>query len=396
EKETHSPRGRINLVKMAAEGKLPLSELEEPIDFCLGCRACETVCPTNVQYGKILDSAKVALREEKETKAAWYQKLFKKGLFETVLPNDKLLNTLGAGLFIYQKSGAENIARKAKLTRVLPDSLAAFEAVTPKVASLSERKKRLAHVKPEGNAMYHVGFFTGCIMDTMFSKINDLTIQLLQRAGCEVTVIQEQTCCGALQNHSGERDVAKRLAKQNIEAFEQHSFDYVVNSIGGCGAMLVEYGELLEDEPEWRERAQRFSEKNVDSSVILSQVELPFTKEINKVTTYQPSCHMTNVQKRVEEPLKLLQSIPSITFLPMKESELCCGSAGIYNLVHYEQSMEILDLKMENVKTVQPEVIVTTNPGCHLQMKLGVERKGLTEKVKVVHLIELLAEACDL
>ncbi|PTL22187.1 (Fe-S)-binding protein [Shouchella clausii] len=395
EKETHSPRGRIHLVKMAAEGKLPLSEIEEPIDLCLGCRACETVCPTNVQYGKILDSAKVALKEERKTTAPWHQKMMKKAMFETVLPNDRVLHAIGTGLSLYQKSGVARIARKAKLTRMLPKSLAAFEAVTPAVASRRERKNRLVDVKPEGDTALRVGFFKGCLMDTMFSHINDLTIQLLQRVGCEVTVIEEQTCCGALQNHSGERDVAKRLAKQNIEAFEQYDCDYMVNSIGGCGAMLVEYDELLADEPEWRERASRFAEKTVDSSVIFSQLQLPFVKQLNGVATYQPSCHMVNVQKRIEEPVKLLQSIPGITFVPMKESELCCGSAGIYNLVHYEQSMKILDRKMENVKAVQPEIIVTTNPGCHLHMKLGVEREGRSEQIKVVHLIELLAEACD-
>ncbi|MFB4258257.1 (Fe-S)-binding protein [Shouchella clausii] len=395
EKETHSPRGRIHLVKMAAEGKLPLSEIEEPIDLCLGCRACETVCPTNVQYGKILDSAKVALKEERKTTAPWHQKMIKKAMFETVLPNDRVLHAIGTGLSLYQKSGVARIARKAKLTRMLPKSLAAFEAVTPAVASRRERKNRLVDAKSEGNTALRVGFFKGCLMDTMFSRINDLTIQLLQRAGCEVVVIEGQTCCGALQNHSGERDVAKRLAKQNIEAFEQYDCDYMVNSIGGCGAMLVEYDDLLADEPEWRERASHFAEKNVDSSVVFSQLPLPFVKKLNGVATYQPSCHMANVQKRIEEPIKLLQSIPGMTYVPMKESELCCGSAGIYNLVHYEQSMKILDRKMENVKAVQPEIIVTTNPGCHLQMKLGVEREGRSEQIKVVHLIELLAEACD-
>lgn len=382
-------------MKMAAEGKLPLSEIEEPIDLCLGCRACETVCPTNVQYGKILDSAKVALKEERKTTAPWHQKMMKKAMFETVLPNDRVLHAIGTGLSLYQKSGVARIARKAKLTRMLPKSLAAFEAVTPAVASRRERKNRLVDAKSEENTALRVGFFKGCLMDTMFSRINDLTIQLLQRAGCEVVVIEGQTCCGALQNHSGERDVAKRLAKQNIEAFEQYDCDYMVNSIGGCGAMLVEYDDLLADEPEWRERASRFAEKTVDSSVIFSQLQLPFSKQLNGVATYQPSCHMVNVQKRIEEPVKLLQSIPGMTYVPMKESELCCGSAGIYNLVHYEQSMKILDRKMENVKAVQPEIIVTTNPGCHLQMKLGVEREGRSEQIKVVHLIELLAEACD-
>ena len=209
-------------------------------------------------------------------------------------------------------------------------------------------------------------------------------------------LIEEQTCCGALQNHSGDRDIAKDLAKQNIEAFEKYQFDFVVNSIGGCGAMLVEYHHLFEDDPKWYDRAKEFASKNKDISYILSKVKLPFKKEINKVVTYQPSCHMSNVQKLVQEPLSLLKSIPGITYKEHTDSNMCCGSAGIYNLVNYDESMKILDMKMENVKQKNPDIIVTTNPGCHLQMKLGVEREKLADSVEVVHLVELLAEACDI
>lgn len=396
-KETHSPRGRINLVKMAAEGKLPLSELEEPIDLCLGCRACESACPTDVQYGKILDSAKAALTEERKTSASWLKKKGQQFAFEKVLPNRQLLQTLGTGLYLYQQSGAAKLAAKTKLTKTfLPEALASFEAVTPPAASPRQRKQRPHHLKPKGEPRYRVGYFTGCLMDTMFAPINDQAIQLLQLAGCEVTIIEEQTCCGALQHHSGEREIAKSLAKTNIAAYEQHSFDWIVNSIGGCGAMLLEYGELLEDEEEWHQRARRFTAKNVDISVILAEATLPFTREIDKVATYQPSCHMTHVQKRREEPLQLLQSIPGLTYIPLKQQEMCCGSAGIYNLVHYGEAMEILDLKMKDVHSVKPEMIVTTNPGCHLQMKMGVKREGLEEQIEVVHLVELLAQACGL
>ena len=230
-------------------------------------------------------------------------------------------------------------------------------------------------------------------MDTMFYDINTKSIRLLQETGCDVTIIKEQTCCGALQNHSGETEITKRLAKENIQAFEKEDFDYVVNSIGGCGAQLVEYDKLLADEPECADRAKRFAEKNVDISVILSQLELPYEKEVNRVVTYQPSCHLSNVQKRVNEPLELLKSIPGITYVELPDKNMCCGSAGIYNIVNYDASMEILDEKMKHVEKVNPDTIVTSNPGCHLQMKVGVEREGLAEKISVVHLVELLAEA---
>lgn len=395
EKETHSPRGRINLVKMAAEGKISLSKLEEPIELCLGCRACETACPTNVQYGAILESAKEVIYEEQKDSSK-RNKLLRKVLFEMTFPNKKILNFVGLGLNLYQSTGLKTVAHKTGIVdKMLPESMVVFDQIIPKVNS-PFKSKRENHVKPEGKTVYKIGFFTGCVMDTVFSSINDLGIKLLQKAGCEVQVISEQTCCGALQNHSGERKLATELAKRNIEAFENYEFDYVVNSIGGCGAALVEYDHLLKDDPDWAERAKVFSEKNVDISVILSELVLPFTKVIREQVTYQPSCHMTNVQKRVKEPKNLLLSIPGIEYKELSEMNMCCGSAGIYNIVNYQESMDILDVKMSNVKEVKPSVIVTTNPGCHLQMKLGVEREGLTEQIRVVHLVELLAEACNI
>ena len=395
-KETHSPRGRINLVKMAAEGHISYSELEGPINLCLGCRACEVVCPTNVQYGKILESAKEVIQENKKktktiTKRA---KLFQEFVFNKAIPSKKMLNTAGGGIALYQKSGLQKVAKKTKALNILPENLRTFENILPNVEGPIQRKKRAEHYPAELKAAFSIGFFTGCIMDTMFSSINTHSIKLLQRVGCEVTVIQEQTCCGALQNHSGETEITKKLAKENIEAFEKYEFDYIVNSIGGCGAQLVEYDKLFEHDPEWAERAKRFADKNVDISIILGQLRLPFEKEINKVVTYQPSCHMTNVQKRVNEPLELLKSIPGITYLELPKQTMCCGSAGIYNIVNYEESMDVLDEKMKHVEKISSEIIVTTNPGCHLQMKVGVEREGLKDKIKVVHIIELLSEAC--
>ncbi|TWI58075.1 (Fe-S)-binding protein [Halalkalibacter nanhaiisediminis] len=394
-KETHSPRGRINLVKAAAEGRISLATLQEPIDLCLGCRACETACPTNVQYGKILEMAKVALQREKHKKSK-AKKAFSNIVFKQTIPNESLLNVMGHGLRFYQQTGLQKMAHTLGILNLLPERLAAFEKITPTVSSPSKKKKRETILKPTLKPAYKIGFFKGCIMDTMFANINDLSMKLLQESGCEVVLIEEQTCCGALQNHSGDRDIAKDLAKQNIEAFERYEFDFVVNSIGGCGAMLVEYHHLFEDDSKWYDRAKEFANKNKDISYILSKVKLPFKKEINKVATYQPSCHMSNVQKLVQEPLSLLKSVPGITYKEHADKNMCCGSAGIYNLVNYDESMKILDMKMENVKQKNPDIIVTTNPGCHLQMKLGVEREKLADSVEVVHLAELLAEACDM
>lgn len=394
-KETHSPRGRINLVKMAAEGKITYSELEGPINLCLGCRACEVVCPTNVQYGKILDSAKVLLQENKKKEMPKLTKLFQEFVFNKALVNEKLLRVSGSGISLYQKSGLQKVAQKTKLLNILPDNLQTFEKTLPEVEGWMKRRKRDELYQVNHEPAFRIGFFTGCVMDAMFSTINTKAIKLLQKAGCEVTVIKDQTCCGALQSHSGEQEQTKKLAKDNIKAFEAYDFDYIVNCIGGCGAMLCEYDKLLMNEEGWSERAQKFAKKNVDISVILNELSLPFKKKINKVATYQPSCHMNNVQKVIDEPLTLLKSIPGIKYMELPNKKMCCGSAGIYNIVNYEESMCILDEKMISIEKVSPEIIVTTNPGCHLQMKVGVNREGLADKIQVVHLIELLSEACE-
>ncbi|WP_085991167.1 (Fe-S)-binding protein [Oceanobacillus senegalensis] len=392
-KETHSPRGRINLVKMAAEGKITYSDLAGPIELCLGCRACEVVCPTNVQYGRILESAKEVLQHSKEKKS-----LFATFLFGKVLSNEKWLRSTRMGLAIYQQFGLQTVARKSKLLNLFPDKIKAFESVLPEM-NRPLNKGRRENVFPAKGPMYKIGFFSGCMMDSLFSTINTKSMKLLQAAGCEVTVIKEQTCCGALQLHSGKKEMAKQLAKENIIACEAYDFDFIVNSIGGCGAMLVEYEHLLsDDDGDWRKRAKAFSEKNVDISVILSKLNLSYTKDVHKIVTYQPSCHLDNVQKRSEEALQLLKSIPGIHYMELRNKEMCCGSAGIYNLINYEASMDILDDKMGNVQRLarNPDVIVTTNPGCYLQMKLGLHREGLSEKINVIHLVEIVAEACGI
>jgi glycolate oxidase iron-sulfur subunit len=234
-------------------------------------------------------------------------------------------------------------------------------------------------------------------MDAIFHRINQLSIRLLAEAGCDVIVVPKQTCCGALHAHAGELEQARELAKLNIEAFEKIKADFIVNNAGGCGAMLAEYGHLLSHDKEWRERAAAFSAKSKDISQILVECELPaMSPRENERVTYQPSCHMTNVQKVTKEPLELLKRVPGIHFAAMEQEQMCCGSAGIYNIVHYDASMQILDEKMKHAKKTNPAVIITTNPGCLLQMKLGVEREGLTESVRALHLVEYLAEAAGL
>ncbi|MFJ8244261.1 (Fe-S)-binding protein [Peribacillus asahii] len=396
-KETHSPRGRINLVKMVGEGRITdLSVLEEPLNLCLGCRACETACPTGVEYGSILESARAALVKRKTF--SFPVRLVRKTMFKKVFPSKSLMNFTGHAFWLYEKTGVQKLMRKSKLLHKLPHHLGEFEAIMPKAASLKQRAQSYSYVKAKGERKYTVAFFTGCIMDAMFHTINDLSIQLLAAVGCDVYVVDKQTCCGALHAHSGEMDDAKELAKRNIIAFEEIEADYIVNNAGGCGAMLYEYAHLLKEETEWTRRASVFSAKSKDISQILISCGGVQDLKIreNERVTYQRSCHMTNVQKVTTEPVQLLKSIPGIQFSEMKEANMCCGSAGIYNMVNYDESMKILDEKMKHMKETKATVIITTNPGCLLQMKLGIERENLSSSVKALHLIEYLADAAGI
>jgi glycolate oxidase iron-sulfur subunit len=402
-KETHSPRGRINLVKMTAEGKLTnLDLLADSIDKCLGCRACETACPTGVKYGKIYESAKSLLHLRKEKSSA--PKGWKNFLLRSVIPNKKRMNRIANVIWFYQRSGLRKIAKHSGFLRLLPYHLGEFEALLPTLPSPVERAKRSVRFPAQGKPKYRVAFFTGCVMDAIFEKINRLSIQLLQKAGCEVVIIEGETCCGALHAHTGDLETAKQLAKQNITAFEKASnrepLDFIVNNAGGCGAMLLEYDHFFRGDPEWEPRARTFAAKTKDISQVLSMTgPLPIvekTSQKKEVVTYQRSCHMTHVQKVTNEPLQLIRSIPGIELCEMEDPDKCCGSAGIYNMINYKESMEILNVKMSTVKNTDATTVITTNPGCLLQMKMGILREGLQDKVRAIHLVDLLAEACGI
>ncbi|KEF39999.1 Fe-S oxidoreductase [Schinkia azotoformans MEV2011] len=398
-KETASPRGRINLVKMAAERKIDIEEhLTEPIDLCLGCRACEVACPVNVPYGHILESAKEVITE-KQTKQNHIKKQgkIKKLVLTKLFPYPTRMRAVGNMFWLYQALRVNKLVQKTKIIEKISPSMAQFEKVLPKLESPTKRNQIGQVIPAKGTKKARVGFFIGCIMDGLMYKINRQSIELLSLAGCEVVVVQEQQCCGALHSHQGMNKEARGLAKENIIVFEKSGADYYVNNAGGCGAMLHEYDHLLDDEPEWKERARQFVSKTKDISQLLVQFgPLPFKKDWEGIITYQDSCHLRNVQGIIEPPRQLLKSIPGAMYIELKSSHMCCGSGGIYNLLHFEESMMILDDKMKDILSTKARTIVTTNPGCLLQMNLGVERTSSAVPLRSLHLVEVLAEACGL
>lgn len=394
-KESHSPRGRVALMKAVVDGLIePDEEFERSLELCLGCRACETVCPSGVKYGHLLEDARDIINQNK--KFSLPVRMVRKTVFQQLFPKQNHMRTAMNLIGFYQRSGLQSIARKIGFLGLLPDHLTTMEKVLPKVPTMKEMKNRPEHLNPIGKKTQRVGFFSGCLMDTMFLKTNDATTKLLQLAGCEIVIPKDQVCCGALHGHSGEKAGAKELAKKNIKAFEDLNVDFIITNAGGCGAFLIDYDHLLQDDPEWKDRAKAFTNKIKDISEILVSVDFHHKVKLElpyQIVTYQDSCHLRNVMKTASAPRTLLKAIQGIEYREMEHANRCCGSAGIYNIIETEMASKMLDYKMARVKNTQAATIVTANPGCLLQMKSGIEKEGLAKQMRGVHIVDLLLEA---
>lgn len=396
-KESHSPRGRIALMKAVVDGLIePDEDVENTLNVCLGCRACEPVCPSGVNYGHLLEEARDIINQNK--KFSMPVKAVRKMVFEGLFPHQNRMRTLTGIIGFYQRSGLQTLTHKTGIMKLFPETLATMDLVLPKVPKMKKMKNRPEFLPAQATKKKRVAFFTGCLMDTMFLETNNATMKLLQLAGCDVVIPKNQNWRGALHGHAGEKRGAKELAKRNIKAFEDLNIDYIITNAGGCGAYLVDYDHLLKDDSKWAERAKQFVAKIKDITAIL--VELDFHKRTDlrlppQIITYQDSCHLRNVMHTSSEPRMLLQAIQGITYREMKDADRCCGSAGIYNIVHSELSMEFLNYKMERVHETNATTIVTANPGCLLQMKLGIEREHLSHKMRGVHIVDLLLEAIE-
>ncbi len=391
--ETYSPRGRIALMKGVADEKLSIDiEFEKNMYACLGCRACETACPSGVAYGKLIETAREVIEDNK--KCQGNPSFIRKLVLKNVFLHPKRVRTFGTALWITQALGLQKLANKTGFIHILPREIAEMQHVVDKVASPSKRKERRPILRSEKESILKIGFFKGCIMDEMFYETNQATARVLSKAGCDVVFVENQACCGALHAHSGEKSDATNLAKSNIEAFEKAHVDFVVNNAGGCGAALKDYHHWFANDPEWKERADSFVAKVRDANELL--VELPplsFHKPLNVRVTYQDSCHLAHGQGIRNQPRQLIRSIPGVELVEMSHPDSCCGSGGIYNITNFSMSMDILDDKMEDVQHTKARLIVTSNPGCLLQMKEGIIRAGLQGQMEAAHIMDLLDRA---
>jgi glycolate oxidase iron-sulfur subunit len=387
-----SPRGRIYQMIQVERGRLPLGEsFVRHIDLCLDCRACETACPSGVEYGKLVEVARGQI--EKYYKRPPLTALLRKLFFYELLPYRQRLEMAGKILRFYQRSGLERLVLASRLLKLLPWSLDRVAGLAPRMEKPFFTERLGTVVPAVGTRRYRVAFFAGCIANLSFARLNDATLRVLAKNGCEVVIPAEQGCCGALHVHAGIRDLARELAKRNIRAFLADGFDAVITNAAGCGSVLKEYPLLFqEDDRDYFEPAQAFSGKLRDVTEFLAGID--FNKEfaVTRVrATYQDSCHLGHAQRIRSAPRKLLAAVPGLELIELKESEICCGSAGIYNVVHNDLAEKLLQNKMRRIEETKAELILTANPGCLLQLRAGVSRAG--GERRVLHVVELLDEA---
>jgi glycolate oxidase iron-sulfur subunit len=378
-----SPRGRIALINAAAEGRIDLDgPFQEHIELCLGCRACETACPSGVQYGMLYEAARTAIEESRtpslfERAARWL------GLRQ-LMPHKGRLRLLARAMKLYQATGIQRFMRGSK---VLPKALAELEALLPLLPATYPDYSQPAPATGEKRG--EVAFLYGCVQDACLSSVNAASVRVLQRNGYEVHFPQAQSCCGAAQLHSGEHALAQELARRNIDACRGRDYVAIISNAGGCGATLKQYDHLLQSDPIYASDAAEFVAKVKDISEFLADhLHTPPTGRVEARVTYVESCHLRHGQRVARQPRQLLRMIPGIDFVELKQPEMCCGSAGIYNIVQPATANQILDAKMADVAQTRATTVVTTNTGCHMQMIYGVRKANI--KADVVHLVELL------
>jgi glycolate oxidase iron-sulfur subunit len=393
--EMDSPRGRIYMMAKAAQGEAPLDQnFRQHMDNCLGCMACMTACPSGVQYDKLIEDTRAQV--ERNIPRSTTDSIFRKLLFAT-FPYPGRLRILALPMLAYQRLGLQKLVRKSGLLKLLPKRLAAMEALLPTVPDslfLRLPTTTLGVVLPQSEQITErkprVGLLLGCVQQVFFQHVNQATLNVLSAEGYTVVIPQSSSCCGALMVHSGVEDDARQLARQMIASFEAANVDFIAINAAGCGSTMKEYGYLLRDDPGWAERAKTFSAKCKDISEILllhpsQQPRNPLSLRV----AYQDACHLRHAQGIHMEPRSLLRGIPDLDIAEIAEANLCCGSAGVYNLLHPEPANELGDRKVENLLASKAQAVVSANPGCLLQLQAGLRRRGL-DQIPTFHMVELI------
>jgi glycolate oxidase iron-sulfur subunit len=382
--EMDSPRGRIYLMKLAADGQASInSQWVGHFDTCLGCMACMTACPSGVDYGKLIEATRAQI--ERKYNRGWLERVYRRLIFG-MFTRPERLRMMRVPLLLYQKSGLRRLVRGSGVLRVLPRRLQAMEALLPELPAA----EAVAEVTPAvGEKRRRVGLLLGCVQREFFPQVNAATARVLAAEGCDVVSPAEQPCCGALLVHAGEEEGAVALARRLIDVFEKAGVDGIVTNAAGCGSNVKEYGHLLRDDPQYAARAKEFSAKCQDISETLTNMG-PRAKRnpLRLKVAFHDSCHLQHAQGVRTQPRNLLAEIPELELLEISEAAICCGSAGIYNLVQPNAANALGDRKAELIASMGADVVVTGNPGCILQLQASLERAG--KRIPVLHMIQLL------
>jgi glycolate oxidase iron-sulfur subunit len=385
-----SPRGRIYLMEQINKGEMPLSATSsQHFDSCLGCLACVSTCPSGVQYDKLISATRPQV--ERNYPRSFQDRVLRTLMF-SFLPYPKRLRVLMAPMIPYQKLGLQKLIRSTGMFRKVFPRLASMESILP-VIPLSAFRDSLPTLTPaQGEKRYRVGMILGCIQRLLFSGVNEATVRVLTANGCEVVVPQSQGCCAALPHHQGQEEQAKEMARQMIDSFEDTGVEYIIINAAGCGHTLKEYGHILQDDPNYREKAKQFSNRVRDVQEFLHDVGLT-TKlsplaEQSLTVVYQDACHLLHGQKISMQPRRLLQKIPGLKLKEPVDAALCCGSAGVYNILQPEIGDELGQQKVTNLLNTGAELIASPNPGCGLQIQKHLDIQG--KKIPIMHPMELL------
>jgi len=382
--EMDSPRGRIYLMKLAADGQSDMNpHWVSHFDSCLGCMACMTACPSGVDYGKLIEATRSQIERNHHRSIA--EKLYRRFIFSTFTRPDRL-RMLRLPLLAYQKSGAQALLRRTGILNLLPKKVRAMEALMPQLGA----SEFIPSVTPaQSSQRRRVGLLLGCVQREFFPQVNAATVRVLAAEGCEVVAPQDQPCCGALLVHAGEEASAVLLARKTIDAFESANVDTIITNAAGCGSNVKEYGHLLRDDPQYAARAKAFSSKCKDVTEFLAGLQPRAQRNPLKLrVAYHDACHLQHAQGIRVQPRSLLANIPGLELVEIPESAVCCGSAGIYNLVQPDAANALGDRKAQLIAPLNVDVIATGNPGCLLQLQSALARSG--RKIPVVHTIQLL------
>ena len=392
--ENDSPRGRIYLMRATEEGRLAVESdsFRKHISRCLGCRACEQACPAGVEYGQLLEAARSDLSKVPAQQRGMTSRLFRFVLRRIWLHPARLRFAFTLAR-LTRDAGLPRLLVKLKLARLIsPRFEFALALLDSSSAVLEQGKKKFEPGSKSEASRARAQLFTGCVTEGLFSRINRATARVLEANRCSVNTPDEQDCCGALHAHAGDLEGARELARRNLDAFKDDDSNIITNA-GGCGAMLLSYSHLLEDDPKYSERARHFSARVRDISQQLAETGVRQGAKLSEAaTTYDASCHLLYGQRAREAPIEMLRAIPELRFVPLEGSEVCCGGAGVYNLLEPEMSARVLDEKLLHIEETGATLLATANPGCHMQIGAGARLKGM-KNLKVCHPVELLDEA---